>query len=235
MLKGGGFMFSQLSQLLRAYPKVPVLDIAIDDEPSVVMDFGPDNPAMNTLDTGDIKAFRAYVDGVLAAGKSRIGLGGYNEDRVVYRHSRLFEGESARTIHLGVDFWVPAGTAVLVPLDAIIHSVGDNAGSGNYGPTVILEHQLGGQRFYTLYGHLDTGALTLQIGSRLSAGQQLTMVGDAPDNGNWPPHLHFQIISDLGGRSGDYPGVCTRSEREKYLEICPDPVLLLKLKALGWR
>lgn len=226
-------MSDTLCQFLRAYPKVVILDIDIEGEPIVIMDFSAANPAMATLDTGDIVAFRSYVDDLLASRHSRIGLGGYGEDRVVYRHSRLFEGANARTVHLGVDFWVPAGTAVFAPLEGRIHSVADNAGSGNYGPTLILEHQLAGLRFYTLYGHLDGSALEVPVGRSYSAGQVLTRVGDAPGNGNWPPHLHFQIIADLGGRSGDYPGVCTRDERDSYLKLCPDPNLLLKLKALG--
>jgi len=50
------------------------------------------------------------------------------------------------------------------------------------------------------------------------------------ENGNWPPHLHFQIIIDIGNWQGDYPGVCKFSERERWLQNCPDPDIILQLK-----
>ena len=49
------------------------------------------------------------------------------------------------------------------------------------------------------------------------------------ENGNWPPHLHFQIIEDMELKEGDYPGVCTSANREKYLANCPNPDLILTL------
>jgi hypothetical protein len=42
-------------------------------------------------------------------------------------------------------------------------------------------------------------------------------------NGDWPPHLHFQLIWDLGGKWGDYPGVAAERDLEFYKENCPDP------------
>ena len=47
------------------------------------------------------------------------------------------------------------------------------------------------------------------------------------ENGNWPPHLHFQLIMDMEGWTGDYPGVCKFSEKDKWLANCPDPDLVL--------
>jgi hypothetical protein len=47
------------------------------------------------------------------------------------------------------------------------------------------------------------------------------------ENGNWPSHLHFQIILDLQDWQGDYPGVCKYSERQLWLDNCPDPDLIL--------
>jgi hypothetical protein len=54
------------------------------------------------------------------------------------------------------------------------------------------------------------------------------------ENGQWPPHLHFQIVVDMEipiaiGRKGDYPGVCKLSEKEKYLNNCPNPDLILQM------
>ena len=39
-----------------------------------------------------------------------------------------------------------------------------------------------------------------------SGGQEIARLGDFPSNGDWPPHLHFQLITDLLDREGDFPG-----------------------------
>jgi hypothetical protein len=46
-------------------------------------------------------------------------------------------------------------------------------------------------------------------------------------NGNWPPHLHFQLIRDMQGKRGDYPGVVRADELAFYRDNCPDPMALL--------
>jgi murein DD-endopeptidase MepM/ murein hydrolase activator NlpD len=66
-------------------------------------------------------------------------------------------------------------------------------------------------------------------GDRITKGDVFAEFGIPAENGQWPPHLHFQVINDIEGWSGDYPGVCKYSEREKYLLNCPDPDLMLKL------
>ncbi|MNY72962.1 hypothetical protein D3C86_2116260 [compost metagenome] len=61
----------------------------------------------------------------------------------------------------------------------------------------------------------------------INAGQKIASLGDYTVNGGWPPHLHFQLIINMEGYYGDYPGVCKLSERDKYLANCPDPAWLL--------
>jgi len=60
-------------------------------------------------------------------------------------------------------------------------------------------------------------------------GQVIAHFGTEKENGHWPPHLHLQIINEMGNKPGDYPGVCRYSEREKYLANCPDPDLILQM------
>ena len=69
----------------------------------------------------------------------------------------------------------------------------------------------------------------LSEGSYIIRGQVIGHFGEPRENGNWPPHLHFQIIKDMRVMKGDYPGVCTLSEREKYLSNCPDADLVLNM------
>lgn len=156
-------------------------------------------------------------------------VGGYAEKRTAYRVNKsLFgDGEDERCIHLGVDIWINAGTPIYAPLDGTVHSFADNAGVGNYGPTIILEHDLEGISFYSLYGHLSQTSLkSLKVGQSVKQGEAFATVGSASENGNWTPHLHYQFIADMMGCSGDFIGVSTEAEAEFYLALCPEPVVL---------
>ncbi|MDX5345953.1 MAG: peptidoglycan DD-metalloendopeptidase family protein, partial [Hymenobacteraceae bacterium] len=154
-----------------------------------------------------------------------------------YERSTLFEGsDQYRSIHLGVDIWADAGTEVLAPLDGKVHSFRDNNNFGDYGPTLILEHQLENKIFYTLYGHLSRSSLIGLVEDNVfRKGERIGWIGNYPENGNWPPHLHFQIITDMEGRKGDFPGVVAKQEREKYQQLCPDPNLIVRCQLLNKR
>ena len=85
-------------------------------------------------------------------------------------------------------------------------------------------------KFYTLYGHLSAESLTnLEIGKVFLKGEKIATLGNYPINGDYAPHLHFQIIKNIEEYKGDYPGVCSATTLDYYLNNCPDPNLLLKL------
>jgi murein DD-endopeptidase MepM/ murein hydrolase activator NlpD len=69
----------------------------------------------------------------------------------------------------------------------------------------------------------------LRVGQFFNQGEQLAVLGDASINGDYAPHLHFQIIKDIQDYKGDYPGVCSKKDLSFYLNNCPDPNVLLKL------
>ena len=200
----------------------------------VIFDFTAANTELAHLDINDVSGFSAYLFERIAGADTPVGIGRYDEDRVLYRHSPLFDGMAERrSVHLGIDLFVTAGTEIRAPLPATVHSFANNEGLGDYGPTVILEHELDGNRFFTLYGHLSRSTLDrLATNEPLDPGQAVGEVGDIHENGGWPPHLHFQLITESPGRAGDYPGVAAPSERERYLELCPDPNLILGIPGL---
>jgi murein DD-endopeptidase MepM/ murein hydrolase activator NlpD len=116
----------------------------------------------------------------------------------------------------------------MAPLDGIVHSFAFNNARGDYGATIILSHRLNDISFHTLYGHLSLNSIkNLSEGQTIKRGDVFTEFGIPFENGQWPPHLHFQVILDMEGKEGDYPGVCKYSEREKYLNNCPDPNFIL--------
>ncbi|MGB3775249.1 MAG: peptidoglycan DD-metalloendopeptidase family protein, partial [Leeuwenhoekiella sp.] len=114
--------------------------------------------------------------------------------------------------------------------DGTVHSFKDNRNYGDYGPCVILKHDVKGFIFFTLYGHLSKETLEkLTIDQKVIAGEPIGHLGFPEENGDYPPHLHFQIILDLENYSGDYPGVSNTTNLSYFLNNCPDPNLLIKI------
>ncbi len=181
----------------------------------------------------DIHFFRSYIDTHLEMHHCQYAIGGYNEWRDIYSSSSLFDGlASPRRLHLGVDVWGHVGTPIYAFMGGMVHSFAFNNRLGDYGATLILSHQLDSISFYTLYGHIALNDISiLQPGNYVSRGNIIAHIGAPEENGNWPPHLHFQIITNIELYEGDYPGVCSKEEAEKYLFNCPDPELILNLKS----
>jgi len=199
----------------------------------LLMDLTEANTALTAEIIGDTELFAAYIDQQLAGAEARYGIGGYAEHRTVYSRSRVFDdpaGAEPRRLHLGTDIWGRSGTPVSAPVDATVHSVAFNDHYGDYGATIILLHELADWHFHSLYGHLSLKDLDgLYPGKKIAAGEAFAHFGEPWENGHWPPHLHFQLILDMEGQKGDYPGVCKFSEREKYLANCPDPDSILDM------
>lgn len=193
-------------------------------------DFTAANPELTPELLRSTERLSFWVFDKMKAVNCRYGIGGYFENRILYNGTGLFNtGAETRSLHLGVDIWGDAETTVYNPMDGNVFSYQDNAGEGNYGPTIILEHDLGGLKLYSLYGHLSHESLMgLHIGMPMAKGEPVGHFGDCEENGNWPPHLHFQLMFDMEGNIGDYPGACRPSEREIYEQNIADPNLILQ-------
>lgn len=217
----------------QSFTPMPVVTFKAQQDKLLAMDFTQSNTTLTDDIINDTTAFTQYIEQQLSAASASYGIGGYNEHRTVYARSRVFDGlneADARCVHLGIDIWAKAGTSIAAPLDGSVHSFAFNNAYGDYGATIILEHQINGAQFYTLYGHLSLADIAnLKQGDFIAAGKVFAHFGEPAENGQWPPHLHFQIILDMQGKQGDYPGVCSLVEREKYLDNCPDPDALLQM------
>ncbi|MDF2434201.1 MAG: peptidoglycan LD-endopeptidase LytH [Mucilaginibacter sp.] len=193
-------------------------------------DFTAGNIDLNGDIFNETEKFNRWVTQKLQSHTCKYGIGGYMEHRTIYARSMHFNtDDEPRRLHLGVDIWGDAETAVYAPLKGIVHSFKDNNNFGDYGPAIILEHHLEGLTLYSLYGHLSRSSLAgLTVGMPINKDQQIGTFGNMTENGNWPPHLHFQLMFDIEGKSGDYPGVCRYSEKDKYQENIPDPQIILQ-------
>ncbi len=172
---------------------------------------------------------KAYHQKIRDQSKSTWLIGGYMERRDLYK-SDLFASDpsSIREIHLGIDIWGDQGSLIHAPIDGEIHSFAYNGLPLDYGYTLILKHEIGMYEFYTLYGHLGRKYFnSWREGAVIKAGDPIGTFGAKTENGGWLPHLHFQVIQDMQGKRGDYPGVCSLSDLTFYSDNCPDPTPLI--------
>lgn len=213
---------------------IKIINKLIDFVDYTPLDLSVSNTNLNKELVSNSNHFQEYINTYMAIRKAKVAYGGYNEQRGIYKRSTHFNNTNTeeRDIHLGIDLWVNANSKVYTPLDGDVFGFSNNAGFGNYGPTIILKHNIKNTVFYTLYGHLSLESLSgLTNGKSFIKGDKIASLGTAEVNGDYPPHLHFQIIKDIGNWKNDYPGVCSQSEREIYLSNCPNPNLLLKIDA----
>ncbi|PWN05250.1 peptidoglycan DD-metalloendopeptidase family protein [Rhodohalobacter mucosus] len=151
--------------------------------------------------------------------------GGYNEKRPGMYVAAHFG--NLRNIHMGIDFWAPAGETVFAIAEGQVVYTANHASEGNYGGTVVLKHRIQEKEIFALYGHLSYQSLEKSVpGKALLAGDTVGWLGEPAENGNWPPHLHFQLSYQDPGEA-DMPGVVSEDDRQRALKIYPDPRIFL--------
>jgi murein DD-endopeptidase MepM/ murein hydrolase activator NlpD len=226
-------MKQTLEQVLAALPKTTVLEPFYVGSDFVGLDLSQSNKALEAMDVSSSEILEHYINSHIKNHSAKVAYGGYLETRNIYQRSTYFNtatSENERNIHLGLDLWLAAGSPIYAPLDGVVHSFKNNTNHGDYGPTIILEHHIENRACYTLYGHLSMASIEhIKVGQAFKKGTQIATLGDASVNGDYAPHLHFQIIKDLQGFVGDYPGVCSINELAFYRENCLDPELLLRM------
>jgi 4-aminobutyrate aminotransferase-like enzyme/Ser/Thr protein kinase RdoA (MazF antagonist) len=208
----------------------PILDSDLRTEPCVVFDLSVSSPLLGADPQATLTpVLTGTLFGEMARHGVKVGVGRYDEARLLYVSPLFAEGEAPtderRTVHLGVDLFVEAGSRVYAPLPGVVHLLVNNNAPQDYGPLLVLKHQTDdGIPFFTLYGHLSEDTLTrLKVGQQVAEFDEIARVGSPPTNGDWAPHLHFQIILDFLGLDAAFPGVCRASERELWKALSPDP------------
>jgi 4-aminobutyrate aminotransferase-like enzyme/Ser/Thr protein kinase RdoA (MazF antagonist) len=225
----------RVREWLRAQSKsfAPVLGVDLRTEPTLVLDLGIASPLVHGDPAENTEPkLTPRIAAVMREAGVRVAVGRYDEPRLLYT-APFFGGErptsERRTIHIGLDLFADAGTAVYAPLDGVVHAFANNAVPQDYGPVIMLRHETSsGDELFTLYGHLSGASLDgIAIGQRIPRGERFATLGSPNENVGWTPHLHLQIITDVLGWDTDFPGVAPQSQRAVWRSLSPDPNLIV--------
>jgi len=128
---------------------------------------------------------------------------------------------------MGLDIGGPVGTPVHTFADGKVHCYGYNPEEGDYGHVIIIEYKIKQTSVWALYGHLDAKSCGYKYkGMEVKKGEVIGWFGSEKENGNWPPHVHFQL-SFVEPKTHDLPGVVSMQDHAKSEKQFPDPRLVL--------
>jgi len=100
------------------------------------------------------------------------------------------------TNHDGVDFNPGNGSPVMSVADGVVVLATENG--GGLGVNVEVQHNIGGELITSSYAHMQYGSLQVSVGQRVSAGQQIGLVGSTGQSTG--PHLHLAMFGADGVR-----------------------------------
>ncbi len=151
-------------------------------------------------------------------------VGKYNEHRPDIYKAGQYKG--VRDHHIGLDIFAPEQTEICNFYDGVVYLRAYNSLELDYGYTLILEYDLGGEKLYALFGHLNKASFDHNPpGKKIARGEAFAWMGGLQENGGWPPHLHLQLSLERP-EVCDMPGVVSKQDLPAMLEIYPDPQLV---------
>ena len=169
----------------------------------------------------DPRAFTELLFGEMRRSGSAVGVGRYGEARLV---------PPDRTVHLGLDLFLEAGTPIFAPLDGTVRDVCPGDDSSDHGPAVILEHRVDGRRltFHTLYGAFER-LLSRRAGRGPAVPQGRAAGGRRRFSRERRPAAppSFPDHPRHAGTKGGFPRLVLPGRKEVSLGFCPDPELVL--------
>ena len=110
------------------------------------------------------------------------------------------------TFHDGVDFNPGNGTPVMSIADGVVVLATENG--GGLGVNVEVQHNIGGELVTSSYAHMQYGSLQVSEGQRVSAGQQIGLVGTTGQSTG--PHLHLEMFGADGARFDGFAWLTAR-------------------------
>lgn len=91
--------------------------------------------------------------------------------------------------HKGLDMTPGGGTPIGAIADGVVRSAEES--DVGFGVNVVVDHRVNGERFTSLYAHMQFGSLAVTAGQPIKVGQLIGRVGTTgASTGN---HLHLEI------------------------------------------
>ncbi len=142
------------------------------------------NPADNAAEPFARRVFAAMREAGAA-----IGAGGYDEARLIYAADAFATGavtDERRTIHIGLDLTLPAGSPLYAPLDGVVHGFEDAAARLDYGPVIVLRHDIPGDEPRVVLHALRASrsrsrSRDCTSARRIKAGERFAAIGAPPE------------------------------------------------------
>lgn len=212
----------------------PLVGVPLHTVPLTPLDFSAGSTLIHSDPSqNEPGPLNARIKLLMTEHESSIGVGGYDEARLIYQWPDEATQGEPRTIHMGLDVSMAAGTPLFAPLDGTVHAFENAAGRHDYGPVIVLRHVTDDPEpveFFVLYGHLTLDSLEgLKVGDPITKGQEFARIGAAPSNGEWWDHVHVQLIVDMLDVPCNVNGAARASQRAVWRSICPDPNYILDI------
>ncbi|MFD6401162.1 peptidoglycan DD-metalloendopeptidase family protein [Nocardia sp. NPDC060249] len=90
--------------------------------------------------------------------------------------------------HLGVDLAGPEGAPIFAAAEGTVVAAGAASGFGFW---IVIDHNVDGEVYSTVYGHMWENGLLVSAGQSVVAGQHIANEGSAGESTG--PHLHFEV------------------------------------------
>ncbi|MGI8421029.1 MAG: phosphotransferase [Gaiellaceae bacterium] len=197
---------------VKQLPRASVPIVALEARPVRPIDFSPGSDSLQAGRWSDPGAIAAAIE-TLSGRDQALVFGRHGEARIV---DEAPSADGPATIHLGVDLFLPEGTAVSAPVAATVLARTARE----------LRLEIGGGAVLRLTG-INSG---LGVGESVRAGEHLGGITGGAAHGALPVHLHVQLCaSDLD----ELPGRVPASLASAWLELSPDPGPVLGLPPDG--
>lgn len=98
-----------------------------------------------------------------------------------------------REQHNGQDMRAEIGTPIHAVADGEVVAAGTSNGFGNW---VVIDHNIDGTTYSSVYGHMPSPSINVSVGDEISSGDHIADVGNEGMSAG--PHLHIEIWE--GGR-----------------------------------
>ena len=217
-----------------AHTFAPLVGVDLSTGPVAPLDFSAGSTLISSNSEENApEALDHRIRQFLKEQEAEIGVGGYDEARLIYHWPHEPKHREPRTIHIGLDLSLASGSPLHAPLDGVVHGFEDADHYHDYGPLIVLRHVTTGDEpteFFTFYGHLTRDSLDgLHVGKPITQGTEFARIGSAPTNGHWWSHVHVQLITDMLDVPCNVDGAVRASERHVWHSLFPDPNLFLRI------